>query len=520
MTDVRTQLIAHIRFRLAATGRNPLRRPSWSTVVAMAMLLPGLPMSASAQDPSPEQRTSTRALERELQRRPQGVTVPAEITKRGAELVLQTADAAVPVANSDFLGQQVRQLPVEAVVSQGPDESVNLVDVKLQATKRWESQSTGQRRRFGSVDTAQRQLSAAADTALRADSTEADLRQLKQAVDATQEQVLLAYKAIPSAQRSEQRILVEQHGELRRAQKSLYGLSRDDRYPPQAYERIYANSHGTFALRVKGADKPRCSAVLIGESLGLTNNHCILEELPGELEAVFDYEDDLDGNHLTSQVFPIGDIRLSSEEERDNLDFVLLRLDANAEGKLPGSVYPVQCLSLANVRRDDPLYVIGFPLGEPRTVHDNTFVYFPYQVNEDEYAELEMLVRLEFDSVEAESQSYINGKLKEFTDSYRKVTGADGATGYEYVSVRFDNQPTIGADSDTYRGNSGSPVFSRRSHAVIGLLFDGQEDLSQPWQPGWRSHEAILPITRIVERLDIADPAWRSDPKVCIRPAT
>ncbi|MBF6024098.1 trypsin-like serine peptidase [Lysobacter niastensis] len=486
----------------------------------MALLTLPLPLPAFAQDPSPEQRTSTRALERELQRRPQGVTVPAEITKRGGDLVLQTADAAVPVANSEFLGQQVRQLPVEAVVSQGPDDSVNLVDVKLQATKRWESLPAGQRRRFGNVDTAQRKLSAAADTALKPDSTEADLRQLKQAVDDTREQVLLAYKAIPSTQRSEQRILVEQHGELRRAEKSLYGFNRDDRYPPQAYERIYANSHGAFALRVKGADKPRCSAVLIGEALGLTNNHCILEELPGELEAVFDYEDDLDGNHLTSQVFPIGAVRLTAEEDRDNLDFVLLRLEANADGKLPGSVYPVQCLSMAHVRRDDPLYVIGFPLGEPRTVHDNTFVYFPYRVSENEYAELEMLVRQEFDSLQAEEQSYIDGKLKEFTDSYRKMSDAAGATHYEYISVRFANQPTIGADSDTYHGNSGSPVYSRRSHAVIGLLFDGQEDLSQPWEPGWRSHEAILPITRVVERLDVAEPTWRADPKVCIRPAS
>jgi hypothetical protein len=335
----------------------------------------------------------------------------------------------------------------------------------------------------------------------------------------TQQRVLESYQTIPTAQRQEQRVLVEQYSELRRAEKSLYGVNRDDRYPPQAYERIYANSRGAFALRVKNEPIPRCSAVLIGEKLALTNNHCILEDLPEELEAVFDYEDDLDGNHLASKVFPVADIRLTREEERDNLDFVLLELGQNADGALPGRSFPPQCLSLNPARRDDPIYVVGFPLGQPRTVHDNAFVYFPFRVTPSEYTDLEIRVRAEFDSFEAESRSYIDGKLKEFVDSYQQRTGGDGEKYYEYISVRFDNQPTIGADSDTYRGNSGSPAFSRRTHTVIGLLFDGQEDLTQPWAPGWRSHEAILPITKVIERLDIAEPVWRNDPLVCIRPA-
>jgi hypothetical protein len=179
----------------------------------------------------------------------------------------------------------------------------------------------------------------------------------------------------------------------------------------------------------------------------------------------------------------------------------------------------VQCLSTARVLRDEPLYVVGYPLGEPRTVHDNTFVYFPFRLSEDEYIELKLLVSAEFDSIAAEEQSYREGKLKEFVDSYQRREDGD-APYYEYISVRFGQQPTIGVDSDTYRGNSGSPVYHRRSHAVVGLLFDGQEDLSQPWAPGWRSHEAVLPIAKVIERLDAAAPEWRSDPRVCVQPGT
>ena len=306
---------------------------------------------------------------------------------------------------------------------------------------------------------------------------------------------------------------------MRRLSKSLYGLDHDDRYPPQAYQRIYANSRGAFALRARQEDKPRCSAVLIGERLALTNNHCILEETADEFEALFDYEEDLDGNQLARQAFPVTAIRLSDEDERGNLDFVLLELGTNADGVPPGKTYPVQCLSMTRVKRDDPLYVIGYPLGEPRTVHDNSFVYFPFRVTPDEYISMKLLVSAEFESIEAEDQSYREGKLKEFVDSYQLREGA-GDPYYEYISVRFDRQPTIGADSDTYRGNSGSPVYHRRSHAVIGLLFDGQEDLSEPWAAGWRAHKAVLPIVKVIEQLDIAAPAWRAAPGVCVLPAT
>jgi Trypsin-like peptidase domain len=345
------------------------------SALACAMLYAGSAWGG-AQDAPREQRISSGALHEQVRRRPQGVTVPAEITKQGNKAVLQTADSTVELANPNAVAQQVRQMPVQAVIVDGPGDSVQLQDVQLQATKRWNDLGaskrwndlpSAKRARYRNVDAAQRRLSNAAESALGADATDADLRRLKQTVDATEHQVVQAYKTLGAGQRVEQRELVEQHAELRRLNKSLYGFDHDDRYPPQAYERIYANSRGAFALRAKQEDKPRCSAVLIGEKLALTNNHCILEEMPDEFEAVFDYEDDLDGNHLDRKVFPVTAIRLSDEDERGQLDFVLLELGANAEGVLPGAAYPVQCLSLAPVRRDDPLYVVGYPLGEPRT---------------------------------------------------------------------------------------------------------------------------------------------------------
>ena len=441
-----------------------------------------------------------------------------EITKRGDEAVIQAADKTVRVKNSEFVGQQMRQLPVVAKLQAAPDNSVRIQSLSLQATARWDGLSDQLKQRYRRVDAAQRRLAVVAKDALKADAKESDLLRLQAVVESTEQSIVQAYQTLPQTERSEQRVLVEQHREVSRANKALYGLNRNDRYPPETYERIYENSHASFALKRKDQDVPRCSAVLISEKYGLTNNHCIFDEAPEDFEAVFDYEDDLQGNRKVVHAFPVEEILLEDEQERADLDFVLLVLGKDDAGEAPGDVYKPQCLSRARVKRDDPLYVVGYPLGEPRTVHDNAFVYFPFVVTPEERARLEIQVREEFESIEEEDESYREGKLKEFADSYRSAT-LNGEPVYEYFSTRFGNQPTIGADSDTYHGNSGSPVYNRRTHAIIGLLFDGQEDLSQPWTPGWRAHEAVLPITEVIRQLDIAKSDWKDDPKVCIDPS-
>ena len=491
--------------------------PRKSTALILASAFAAI--CAHAQDIPKTQRISTEALRQQVRSRPQGTEVPVDITKRGDDVVLQTADGAVKVANPEVISNRVQQLPAQVVVTPATGGAVEIEGVRLQATKKWEAFQAKDQARYRKLENAQRKLDEAAQKYIGTNSSEEDKRSLAESVDLATKETIQAYQQLPEAQRVEQRELVEQHAELRRLSKSLYGYGRDDRYPPATYEKIYASSPGAFALRGKRDEKPRCSAVLISQRYALTNNHCILEEAADEFDAVFDYDTDLEGNELATKTFPVAAIRMEDDEERGNLDFVVLELGANTEGKFPGDVYRPQCLSLAEPHRDDPLYVIGHPLGDPRTVHDNTFVYFPHRVTPEEYAELKMLVSQEFDSIAAEDASYNDGKLKEFRDSYQlRENGGD--PWYEYVSVRFGKQPTIGVDSDTYRGNSGSPVFSRRTHAVIGLLFDGQEDLTQAWEPGWRSHEAVLPITRVVERLDAVMPQWRTDPKSCVKQGT
>ena len=253
-----------------------------------------------------------------------------------------------------------------------------------------------------------------------------------------------------------------------------------------------------------------CSGVLIARDFVLTNQHCITGFFINDLRVRFDYEERIDGSTLPTRTLPVVAQLPMTASERSGFDFAVLQVGSDADGNHAGELYPVQCLSLSRVRRDDALYLIGHPLGDPRTVHDNTFVYFPFRVTELELTELEIAVRNEFIGADDEFE-----RLEEFRQSYRLRN--DGAQPvYENFSLRWRSQPTIGVDSDTFHGNSGSPAYSRDTHKVIGILFDGEDDVDDPWSVGWSAHEAVLPIAVVVHRLDAVHPEWRTWEGICI----
>ena len=178
-----------------------MRRPATRAGFALALYCL-LPVASGAQDAPREQRISTRELREQVRQRPQGVVVPVEITKQGNRVVLQTADSAVSVSNASVVGQQVRQVPVQAALIDGPGDTVQLQDVQLQATKRWNDLAPAQRAKYRNVDTAQRRMSNIAETALGAEATPADLQQLKRSAEATEQQLVQAYKTLGAGQRS------------------------------------------------------------------------------------------------------------------------------------------------------------------------------------------------------------------------------------------------------------------------------------------------------------------------------
>ncbi len=442
-----------------------------------------------------------------------GITFKTKVSQLKQGVVeVETTDGTLQFQSDLQPDGRFIELPASVTVQARNDFPAVVTKIEVETNSQWHSLPASEKARFPELSLAQQKLKTAANFSLASLNPTA-FRQAKLQAENVESEIVDAYINAPMS-REDGRALVEAYKENAILQQRTFRKDYNERYPPAAYQRIYANTRSSLALQLKGAELPQCSGVLIGPSVALTNRHCVSEYQADELEAVFDYESDLDGNVSPRRVFPVKGIEFRDSAEF--LDFAILQLGAS-NGAQAGAVYPVQCMSLAPVRRGEAIYVVGYPLGQPRAVHDNTHVYFPFTVDEKAHAELEIQVRAEFKAGAEEDQSYRDGKLREFVDAYRRRTESSGDVIYEYFSARFGDQPTIGANSDTYAGNSGSPAFHRRTHALVGLLFDGHDqDDTAPWSPGWRTHEAILPITEVLNAIEQQKPGWKDSNGLCV----
>ena len=174
-------------------------------------------------------------------------------------------------------------------------------------------------------------------------------------------------------------------------------------------------------------------------------------------------------------------------------DFCLVRIGADARG-LPAAER-VQRLSRRPARRGDAIYVVSHPRGEPRQVADAAHVLFPFESTDREVRALTRRL------VAAHPAGPYRKALREQLEaSYRR-----GPAGQRRLhSLRFKGQAMLGADCDTFSGSSGGAVFDKRTHALIGILFDGAPDDDTRGPRGWTRHEAIVPASVIADELEAA----------------
>jgi len=488
-------------------------------VILRGLILLALPAWVAGQPAPADQAMQQKytSLERpaeevlkELEKNKQVVSVGLE--QRGKDLVVQTQDAPLTVENSAQLSKYAQRIPYEYQLELEDEDSasVTVQAQQLTAVKRWRESEFPTKGDLTAVEDAYRQLDERALSIVPADATDEDVKAFNEQLGATKEQLIAAYRAAGDDDVETQHEIIENYTELQRTGKALYGLNRDDRYPPEAYRRIFENSRGSLAILQVGGDV-HCSGVLIARDFVLTNQHCVDGFFVQELRVRFDYEELIDGGSLPTRTLPVVRQLPMTPAQRRYWDFAILEVGVDdPDGNHAGDLYPVQCLSASRVRRDDPLYLIGHPRGDPRTVHDNTFVYFPFRVTELEFTELEIAVRAEFLGTDDEPK-----RLQEFRGSYQ-ARSAGGQQVFENFSRRWSGQPTIGVDSDTFHGNSGSPTYSRKTHRVVGILFAGEDDRDDPWEVGWRAHEAVLPIEVVVDRLDEVHSGWREWQGVCV----
>ncbi|MGH9350537.1 MAG: trypsin-like serine protease [Vicinamibacterales bacterium] len=475
-------------------------QPSRPFRLARIAYVTATPFAAQPQAAAPPQRESTGVF----RLRPDGTIVYRADN---------APEAWRPVLNPDAVPQASLELPVRVTLRTEDDGVRVTTPPVLEAVASWrERRNRFSKLRFEALHVAFGALESRAEAMRR--GTMSGEEELTVPLAQVEEEIVDAYGALGSTDDESRKVLVRQFLEVRRTQKARY--DRNDQYPPAAYDRIYRNSRGAVALADRDENGSFCSGVLVSRDLVLTARHCFTRLLPEQrarVEARFNYERDLSGIPLKDDRYPFAGIVAEGQRVLDDgprLDFALVRLGQNAAGRLPGDTHPPQCLSTRAVHRDDAVYVIGHPRGDSRVVHDNAFVYFPFQVNRFSFNRLQIIVDAELTNHPKRS-----AELERFRQSYRRRTLDSGDELFEHFSEKWGRQPTIGANSDTYHGNSGSPVYSRRFHHVVGIFTEGEPDVEAPFEPGWRRHEAAIPVTVIMQQLDRLIPAWRKEPGLC-----
>jgi len=289
-------------------------------------------------------------------------------------------------------------------------------------------------------------------------------------------------------------------------QKARYGPNKT--FSPEVYKVIYERCFSCVGIvhpdRQDGKPEeswhPNVSGVLIAPNLVLTCSHFITDEtLPGEnVQVWFDYTKGINDSPSTKVIAKVTKIiydgrTTNVDENTPPLDFALLQIDPPMTNR-----HPCVLTSLP-IALDTPVYVIGCPKGDYEVVHDSCYILFPYELIKTDYDKVKLRVH-----VSLLGQTRDSTKLTEevFKASYEQVALEDGRTIFRYYSHSHgQHMPAMGADCDTFHGDSGGPVFVRSQSACCGILIEGERDDAVYDIATFLHHEKLLPMRVINGRL-------------------
>lgn len=306
--------------------------------------------------------------------------------------------------------------------------------------------------------------------------------------------------------------VVQQAAQVRRDLKAIYGAGIEN-YDPWTYEKIYARSRSVVAIADALDDRAICSGFLIASDLVMTAGHCFEAGSIDDMEVWFGFETtetdqatEPSRHSITELVFPSAprhdeffDRAAGQGFERSFIDLAVVRIGpadcASDPGcsPMPEDVEPA-CLREAPIRRSRPLYVIGYPRGNRAKVHDNARMYLPHAIQKRQLDAIRQEIEVDFADLEEDVRIAL---VEELTESYQ----ADGSR-FRLFDLEFGNQPKFGLIADTFKGNSGSPVFYRNDHCVAGILLGGSADTGERLMPSWVNHESALPMRAAIEMIE------------------
>jgi len=302
-------------------------------------------------------------------------------------------------------------------------------------------------------------------------------------------------------------------------EKRFYRLN--DNYRPEIYDMIRRECASSVGIVRIGTDNPLGSGVLIAKNLVLTCRHNIRENTArsyptSEYVVWFNFEERRWPPEIKTVVYDCFEVYRSK-----TLDFSLLEIKPQHDPVSPEpSPIPI---SMARVERWTPIFLVGHPQGIRRIVHDGAWVLFPYKLmSNQERGELESEIAEDFVDWSAagevtEKTEWGLLQAQEFTEDCYGPRKNDSAVEYHYMK---GDQPSMGAECDTFKGDSGAPAILRDTGNLAGILYKGLDDIpgqtaaasarkpTVSTKPGVKDHEVILPISVIVEDMRRSFPRY------------
>ncbi len=320
---------------------------------------------------------------------------------------------------------------------------------------------------------------------------------------------------------------VESLNEAKRSSrdKAVYGF--DDQYAPETYRTIYERAQSVCFVSTNSKRLGTC--FMIGKDLVLTCGHTLRESRYSD-----DFHDTAilrvgfgamgvaaEGTFQVNQLVFRGTASSVDGIKTEALDFALLELGHDSSQQLPSDkgILPLPVDANRGYPKDTAVYVIGYPGATGvKTVADNSRIFLGFDSSHLERTEYILRAHGEAELLAgaANKKQYANPNQQLAAVTQAKVQGDQLVTSIESSLRRGGNQdrprwylisdlmavpahPAFALDSDTYHGNSGSPVLARGSSEVTGVLFRGADDRLVDLQVGYLKHEEAMPIHVLLE---------------------
>ncbi len=206
-----------------------------------------------------------------------------------------------------------------------------------------------------------------------------------------------------------------------------------------------------------------CSGFLVAPDTLVTAGHCITGVSDcAQNSWVFNFNSDNNGKIKKSDVYKCSSIVATTQISNDQTfeDYAVIKLDRPVAGATP-----LQVRKRGKVRSRSKVYVIGHPDGIPMKVSGSAralpFVRFNFSFGED--------------------------------------------FGLEKHDLYQNRKDVFTANLDTFAGNSGSPVFNKRSGKVEGILVEGEDDyefdMNQGCNRSTRMKNRTFGVGEVVQRI-------------------